>query len=66
MKKHADFVPLEISGDDLEDFVAQLRDKLFNEFWSDITDDEKKEMIKSRLTKNIVFVLDDPRNNPPS
>ncbi len=57
MKKHADFVPLEISGDDLEDFVANLRDKLFKEFWSDIADDSKKELIKSRLTKNIVSAL---------
>lgn len=59
MKKHANFVQLEISGPDLEDFVAQLRDKLFNEFWSDIADDAKKELIKSRLTKNILSVLDD-------
>ncbi len=60
MKKHAEYVPLEISGPDLDVLVNQLRDKILNEFWSDETDEEKIENIKSQLTKNILSVLNSP------
>ena len=60
MKKHAEYVPLEISGSDLDVLVNQLRDKILNEFWSGETDETKIEKIKSQLTKNIFSVLNSP------
>ena len=53
MKKRADFIPLELSGAELDQFVIKLRDKLFTEFWPDFTGGPEEAGIKSRIEKNI-------------
>ena len=58
MKKRADYVPLELSGAELDRFVANLRDKLFSEFWSDYGGSPGEKVIKSRLEKNIYSAFD--------
>ncbi len=58
MKKHVKYVPLEISGSELEVFVDNLRDKLYLEFWSETEGNSKKEEIKSRIEKNVYAVLE--------
>ena len=58
MKKHSAFVPLELSGAELETFVNELRDKLYSEFWSETDENSKREEIKSRIEKNIYSVLE--------
>ena len=58
MKKHLKFIPLDISGPELEIFVNSLIDRLYSEFWSDTEDYSKKEEIRSRIEKNIYAVLE--------
>ncbi len=54
MNKREPFVELELSGERLDGFVFDLRDKLLNEFWTHIPDGSKREQIKARLEKNIL------------
>jgi len=58
MKKHVKYVPLEISGTELDSFVNELKDKLYLEFWSSEEDDTKKDEIKDRIKKNIYLALE--------
>ncbi|UCC80054.1 MAG: hypothetical protein JSW64_01470 [Candidatus Zixiibacteriota bacterium] len=58
MKKHAKYIPLELSGSELEELVTRLRDRLFLEFWSETEADSKKEEIKTRIEENIYAVLE--------
>ncbi|UCE67538.1 MAG: hypothetical protein JSU85_05870 [Candidatus Zixiibacteriota bacterium] len=58
MKKHVKYVPLEISGSELEAFVNNLRDKLYQEFWPETEENSRKEEIKSRIEKNVYAVLE--------
>jgi hypothetical protein len=58
MKKHVKFVPLEISGTDLDAFVIELEEKLYSEFWSAEQDDSKRDEIKDRIKKNIYLALE--------
>jgi len=58
MKKHSAFVPLELSGAELENFVNKLKNKLYLEFWSETDENSKSEEIKSRIEKNIYSVLE--------
>lgn len=53
MKKHAEYVPFELSDTELENFVAKLRDRLFAEFWSDFSGNTEEAKIKARIEKNI-------------
>ncbi len=58
MKKHGKYIPLELSGSELEELVTRLRDRLFLEFWSETEEDSKKDEIKTRIEKNIYAVLE--------
>lgn len=58
MKKHVKYVPLEISGTELDAFVNELKNKLYSEFWSSEEDDTKKDEIKDRIKKNIYLALE--------
>jgi len=55
MNKRQDYVPLELSGDKLNNIVGQLRDKLLDEFWPGIPNDDKRRQISDRLEKNILL-----------
>lgn len=58
MKKRSEYVPLEISGNELDAFISELEDKLYSEFWSSEEDDSKKEEIKRLIRKNIFLALE--------
>lgn len=58
MKKHVKYIPLELSGSELEELVGRLRDRLFLEFWSETEEDSKKREIITRIEKNIYAVLE--------
>jgi hypothetical protein len=58
MKKRSEYVPLEISGNELEAFVNELEDKLYSQFWSLEEDKSKKEQIKGLIRKNIYLALE--------
>lgn len=54
MNKRMDYVPLELSGDKLNNIVGQLRDKLLDEFWPGLPNDDKRRQISDRLERNIL------------
>lgn len=58
MRKHKEYVSLEISGKKLDSLVNNLRDRLLNEFWAAIPDGPERRKIKTRLEKNILAALD--------
>ena len=58
MKKRAEYVPLELSGQELEKFVSELENKLYCQFWSLEEDNAKKEEIKGLIRKNIYLALE--------
>jgi hypothetical protein len=58
MNKQKEFVSLEISGEKLERMVSILRDKLLDEFWSNIPEGPERERIKSRLEVSILSAFD--------
>lgn len=58
MKKRSEYVPLEISGNELEVFVKELEDKLYSQFWSSEEDKFKKEQIRGLIRKNIYLALE--------
>jgi hypothetical protein len=58
MKKRSEYVPLEISGNELEVFVNELEDKLYSQFWSSEEDKFKKEQIRGLIRKNIYLALE--------
>lgn len=58
MNKRQDFVTLELSGDKLNNIVGQLREKLLDEFWPGIPNDDKRRQISDRLEKNILASFD--------
>lgn len=58
MNKQKEFVSLEISGEKLERMVSILRDKLLDEFWSNIPEGPERERIKSRLEESILSAFD--------
>jgi len=58
MKKRTEYIPLELSGSELEAFVDELREKLYREFWSSEKDDTKIDEIKNRIKKNIYLALE--------
>lgn len=58
MKKHVKYIPLELSGSELEELVSRLRDRLYQEFWSENETDSKKEEIITRIERNIYAVLE--------
>jgi hypothetical protein len=58
MKKHLKYVPLEISGTELNTFVNRLIDRLYHEFWSENEEYAKKEEIRLRIERNIYSVLE--------
>lgn len=58
MKKRPQYVPLELSGEELDAFVDKLGDKLFSEFWSSEDDDFRKREIKSRIKNSIYSALE--------
>ncbi len=57
MKRRSEYVPLEISGEKLDFFVAELREKLLNEFWASVPEGREKEEIKARIELNIYAAL---------
>ncbi len=59
MNREKDYVSLEISGEKLERMVSILRDKLMNEFWSNISEGPERERIKSRLEESILSAFDE-------
>lgn len=58
MCKEHEYIGLEISDDNLNKLVAELRQKLLREFWPDIPEGEYKERIRSRLEKSILCALE--------
>ena len=58
MKKRSEYVPLELSGEELEAFVDKLGDRLFYEFWSTEEDDSRKQEIISRIKGSIFSALE--------
>ena len=54
MNKRQDYVPLELSGDKLNNIVGDLRDKLLDEFWHGIPDGDRRRQISDRLERNIL------------
>ncbi len=59
MNRQKDYISLEISGEKLERIVSILRDKLLNEFWSNIPEGPERERIKSRLEESILSAFDE-------
>jgi hypothetical protein len=57
MKKRSEYVPLELSGEELETFVDKLGDRLYSEFWTS-EDDSRRQEIINRIKKNIYSVLE--------
>lgn len=56
--KHQDeYFPLIITGEKLDRFVSELRDKLMEEFWASIVEGPRKDAIRSRLEVNIISAL---------
>lgn len=58
MNRQKEYVSLEISGEKLERMVSILRDKLLDEFWSNIPEGPEREKIKSRLEESILSAFD--------
>ncbi len=58
MNRQKDYISLEISGEKLERMVSILRDKLLNEFWSNIPEGPERERIKSRLEDSILSAFE--------
>ena len=58
MKRHQQYIPLELSGERLERFIAELRDRLLHEFWPHIPDCEYRREISSRLEKSILSAFE--------
>ncbi|MEE9554061.1 MAG: hypothetical protein V3W18_07150 [candidate division Zixibacteria bacterium] len=58
MKKHKDFVTLELSGQKLDSLVFNLRERLLSEFWSTVPDGPERRKIQTRLEKNILAAID--------
>jgi hypothetical protein len=54
MSKRQEYVSLELSDEKLEKFVAELRDKLLNEFWEDLPDGRRKDEIRRRIENSII------------
>lgn len=54
MSKREEYITLELSGDSLESFVTDLRDKLLSEFWPNISDENERNLISARLEKSIL------------
>ena len=59
MNRQKDYVSLEISGEKLEKMVSILRDKLLDEFWSNIPEGPERERIKSRLEESILSAFEE-------
>lgn len=57
MKKKNDFKPMELSGQELDDFVMKLVDRIYNEIWADVTVGSEEQKIRERLTKSIIEAL---------
>lgn len=58
MKKRTEYVPLELSGQELEAFISELEDKLYSQFWSSEEGESKKVEIKGLIRKNIYLALE--------
>jgi hypothetical protein len=56
-KRQDEYFPLIITGEKLDRFVSELRDKLLQDFWSSIPDGPQKNAIRSRLEVNIISAL---------
>lgn len=62
MNKREKYITLELSGDNLDRFIRELREKILTEFWPKIPDSDEREMIKSRLEKSILNALETEGN----
>jgi hypothetical protein len=65
MNKREKYITLELSGDNLDKFVVDLREKILTEFWPKIPDGDDREMIKSRLEKSILNALESESSETP-
>lgn len=57
MRKLSAYVPLEISGDRLDNIIIEIRDKIVNEFWSSTPSGTKKKEIEKRIEQSIKNAL---------
>ena len=55
--KKRKFKPLQISGDELDSFIGQLVEKLYNQIWADLAVGPDETAIKKRLRQSIVEAL---------
>lgn len=57
MNKREKFIALEFSGENLDQFVSDLKDKILSEFWPEIPQGENRNQIEARLEKSILNAL---------
>ncbi|OQX92484.1 MAG: hypothetical protein B6D58_02690 [candidate division Zixibacteria bacterium 4484_95] len=57
MKKKNDFKPIEFSGQELDDFIKKLVNRIYDEIWADVTVGSEEQKIRERLTKSIIKAL---------
>jgi hypothetical protein len=58
MNKREKYVSLELSGDNLDKFVVELREKILSEFWPEIPVGQDRDLIKCRLERSILNALE--------
>lgn len=51
------YKPLELSGEELDNFIANLVEKLYNKIWADLSIGPDESIIKERLRQSIIEAL---------
>ena len=62
MNRREKYITFELSGDNLDKFVGDLREKILTEFWPEIPGGNERELIKSRLEISILNALESEGN----
>lgn len=57
MTKKDDFKPMELSGQELDNFIKRLVDRIYDEIWADISIGSEEQEVKKRLAKSIIEAL---------
>jgi hypothetical protein len=57
MKNKNDFKPMELSGQELDNFIKKLVDRIYDEIWADISIGTEEQEVKKRLAKSIIEAL---------
>ncbi|MCD6162902.1 MAG: hypothetical protein J7K40_10880 [candidate division Zixibacteria bacterium] len=57
MTQKRKFKPLELSGEELDNFITNLAEKLYNQIWADLTVGSDEIVIKERLRQSIIEAL---------